>query len=616
RRAIQVGLNQEEIMLAAAGDKALYRLDSSLFFKEQFWHSNVGANRYNEHDSAKAKALVKEGGYDGSPIRIITSSDFQFMYNAALATESQLRQLGFATKLQAYDYPTTIEIFRKKRAEWDISYNAFSIRTDPGGFTFVLKSDSGYQPYASKEVDALLEKGLLERDRKARAKIYEQIQDQLYKDIPMIKHGDLFGFDALRERVDGFAVFYTTPRFWNVWVKDKRCRHGPRARRAGGLARLRAVAGDHHRLRAHPARSRRSVCGDAGIGRDAGRGGRIPRPVRARSSHRRPVSRLARPRGPRRPGQFHLSGAARDHGHSRATAREPHPDPDRLRDCHRARDPPRLRRCVLARYLGRSRGLRGGRPRTVLAVVLARHLPHLSPGRPLAPPALGRFRRALARPARGLAAPAPARLRPGLSTIGAHRPHDSRVDARRAPWRFRENGALEGCGRALRGRQARLPQRRHPRAHRVGYRARRSLRRRGGDRDGLHPARGGSASRQRGGAARLSRGPGHAASGRRLVRGGQHRGRPPLHAQRPPRAAADVVSCGSADGAAMARPGAGRGPRAGRPRPSRGLHRGRTVGLPSFAHAGVGELTAPAAVVGTSARDRSARARGARSRDG
>src|SRR5215470_11995612 len=169
---------------------------------------------------------------------------------------------------------------------------------------------------------------------------------------------------------------------------------------------------------------------------------------------------------------------------------------------------------------------------------------------------------------------------------------------------------------ALRGRQARLPQRRHPRAHRVGYRARRSLRRRGGDRDGLHPARGGSASRQRGGAARLSRGPGHAASGRRLVRGGQHRGRPPLHAQRPPRATADVVSCGSADGAAMARPRAGRGPRAGRPRPSRGLHRGRTVGLPSFAHAGVGELTAPAAVVGTSARDRSARARGARSRDG
>jgi ABC-type transport system substrate-binding protein len=84
RRAMQLGLNQDEIMLAAAGDKALYRLDPSLFFKEQYWHSDVGANRYNERDVAKAKALVKEGGYDGSPIRIITSSDFQFMYNAAL----------------------------------------------------------------------------------------------------------------------------------------------------------------------------------------------------------------------------------------------------------------------------------------------------------------------------------------------------------------------------------------------------------------------------------------------------------------------------------------------------------------------------------------------------
>jgi len=222
RRAIQLGLNQDEIMVAAAGDKALYRLDPSLFFKEQYWHSNVGANRYNEHDVAKAKALIKEGGYDGSPVRIITSSDFQFMYNAALAMESQLRQLGFATKVQAYDYPTMIDIFRKKRGDWDISYNAFSIRTDPGGFTFVLKSDSGYQPYASKDVDTLLEKALVDGDRKARAKLYEQIQDLLYKDIPMIKHGDLFGFDALRERVEGFGVFYTTPRFWNVWSKDKR----------------------------------------------------------------------------------------------------------------------------------------------------------------------------------------------------------------------------------------------------------------------------------------------------------------------------------------------------------------------------------------------------------
>ena len=222
RRAIQLGLNDEEIMLAAAGDKTLFRLEPSLFFKEQYWHSNIGANRYNEHDVTKAKALVKEGGYDGSPIRIITTSDFQFIYNAAVAMESQLRQLGFTTKMQAYDYPTMIDIFRKKRSDWDISYNAFSIRTDPGGFTFVLKSESGYQPYASKDVDALLEKALVERDRKARAALYEQIQDILYRDIPMIKHGDLFGFDALRDRLQGFEPYYTTPRFWNVWSRDKR----------------------------------------------------------------------------------------------------------------------------------------------------------------------------------------------------------------------------------------------------------------------------------------------------------------------------------------------------------------------------------------------------------
>ena len=103
--------------------------------------------------------------------------------------ESQLRQLGFATKLQAYDFPTMIDIFRKKRDAWDISYNGFSIRTDPGGFTFVFHSSSGYQPYASKDVDSLLDRALVERDRTARARLYEQFQDVVYKDIPVIKHG-------------------------------------------------------------------------------------------------------------------------------------------------------------------------------------------------------------------------------------------------------------------------------------------------------------------------------------------------------------------------------------------------------------------------------------------
>jgi len=220
RRALQVGLNQEEIMVSSAGDKALFRLDPSIFFKEQFWHSNVGANRYNERNTAQARQLIKEAGYDGSPIRIITASNLQWLYLAAVAMESQLRQLGFATKLQAYDFPTMIDIFRKKRDAWDISYNGFSIRTDPGGFTFVFHSSSGYQPYANKDVDSLLDRALVERDRTARAKLYEQFQDVVYKDIPVIKHGDLFGFDALRDRVQGFGPYYTTPRFWNTWVKD------------------------------------------------------------------------------------------------------------------------------------------------------------------------------------------------------------------------------------------------------------------------------------------------------------------------------------------------------------------------------------------------------------
>ena len=216
RRAVQLGLDEEEIMQVAAGNPALMRLDCSLYFQEQTWHSDICANRYNEHDVEGAKALIAKAGYSGEPVRILTASDFQWMYLAGVTLESQLRNLGFNTQLQVYDYSTMIDIFRNKRDAWDISYNGFSIRTDPGAFATVFESTSGYQPYSNPKVDELFAQGRAEFDPAARYKIYEQIQDIIYDDIPVIKHGDVFNVDAANNRIQGFKVFYTTPRFWNV----------------------------------------------------------------------------------------------------------------------------------------------------------------------------------------------------------------------------------------------------------------------------------------------------------------------------------------------------------------------------------------------------------------
>jgi peptide/nickel transport system substrate-binding protein len=78
----------------------LDRLDVSLFSKESPWWTDVGRERYNQHDPEKARRLLQEAGYRGEPLRDMTSQDIPHQYELALATKTQLEVVGFTVELQ------------------------------------------------------------------------------------------------------------------------------------------------------------------------------------------------------------------------------------------------------------------------------------------------------------------------------------------------------------------------------------------------------------------------------------------------------------------------------------------------------------------------------------
>lgn len=219
REALLAGLNEDDIMLAAAERKELYRIDPGMYFAEQVWHSTAGGDLYNKHDVARAKALLQEAGYRDQEIVIMTNQDYDWMYKAAVALQAQLKDIGVKAKLQVYDWPTHSAKTRTAWNEYDISITGYSLRFDPSGFTVNFHSANKFQPYSSTEMDRLLESGIQEGDAKKRFQIYEDVQKLLYKDIPVVKFGDLFGLDARSNRIKGFVSWYSTPRFWNAWVE-------------------------------------------------------------------------------------------------------------------------------------------------------------------------------------------------------------------------------------------------------------------------------------------------------------------------------------------------------------------------------------------------------------
>ncbi len=53
----------------------------------------------------KARALLKESGYDGTPIVLMRPTDLSVIAKIPLVAEQQLKQVGFNVKLEQMDWP-------------------------------------------------------------------------------------------------------------------------------------------------------------------------------------------------------------------------------------------------------------------------------------------------------------------------------------------------------------------------------------------------------------------------------------------------------------------------------------------------------------------------------
>ncbi len=92
RRAIQAGLNMEEIMEAATD--GAYKLQAGYQYPGNPYYVEAGKEKYNLNDRALAQRLLREGGYKNEEVVLITNQDYQTMYNAAVVMAEQMKAFG------------------------------------------------------------------------------------------------------------------------------------------------------------------------------------------------------------------------------------------------------------------------------------------------------------------------------------------------------------------------------------------------------------------------------------------------------------------------------------------------------------------------------------------
>ncbi|HXZ45012.1 MAG TPA: ABC transporter substrate-binding protein, partial [archaeon] len=218
RQAALYAMSPADLMAAAVGPKEFWKLDPGLFFPEQKGlYSSAGSEIYNHQNLEKARALMKEAGYQGQKIVVLSTKDYTWNNNAAQVLVPELEAVGFSVDLQVYDWPTLLSR-RTKKELWDIFLTGFSPSIDPTAVIFFGSNWPGW--YESKTLDKQLTQWSQTpvTDAAARQALMDQIQTTFYKEVPVAKFGNSYGLEAYNnQRLHGYTSFFDV-RFWNTWV--------------------------------------------------------------------------------------------------------------------------------------------------------------------------------------------------------------------------------------------------------------------------------------------------------------------------------------------------------------------------------------------------------------
>lgn len=217
RRAIQIALDMEEIMEIATD--GAYTLQPGLQYPGNPYYVKNGEALYNAKDPKKAAALLKEAGYKGEELVIITNSSYQSMYKAAQIVSEQLKAIGLKVRVDVFDWATALKHRRNKDA-WNLWFTGQGTGPSVGPFSALkdVVSPQKNQFVADETLDKLfaeLVAGATIEERKA---TFGKFQDRVYEQVLFLKFGDLVRKQAARANVKGF-VPYRIPRMWNVWVE-------------------------------------------------------------------------------------------------------------------------------------------------------------------------------------------------------------------------------------------------------------------------------------------------------------------------------------------------------------------------------------------------------------
>jgi peptide/nickel transport system substrate-binding protein len=223
REALLHTTDQVTYLHWSLGQSNYYRACNSVYACGGPYATTVGAEPIVEHNLLKATQLLKESGYDGTPVVVLQITDRPFLNSAAVVTRQRLEAAGFKVILKAMDWSTNLIVRARKvppdQGGWNLLYTWWhgADVVDPS-VHFGL-SGAGPNAWFGWPNVPLLEKLGIDwvraNDQTKRKQLADEIQRVALSEVTYVPWGEWVQPTVFRKNVRGVLKF-GAPLFWNV----------------------------------------------------------------------------------------------------------------------------------------------------------------------------------------------------------------------------------------------------------------------------------------------------------------------------------------------------------------------------------------------------------------
>ena len=213
RQAVNAQMDCEGMMISGYGK--FYSLNSCYMDEAQgAWVTDAGSDNYNIKDTEKAKALLKESGYNGETVKVLVPNLNAYPQMAEMFRQ-QMEAIGVKVELNIVDFATSTELKNDSTA-WDLWLISFSSVPLPSQKTFVSPSYAGWSA-DDKLTNYLTEFNTADSMEAAKATWEEMQAYCLQEYLPVLMLGHYESAIGYSKKLEG-VQYYMGPYFWNARV--------------------------------------------------------------------------------------------------------------------------------------------------------------------------------------------------------------------------------------------------------------------------------------------------------------------------------------------------------------------------------------------------------------